>query len=131
MNEQSALQQTNIHRKAGVTMTSEMFIDEILSFFSWWYIEMPIWYIGLIQRVALICDDTLSISLLFKTFFVPWRRDYSWIGYFFGVVLRILYLPFAILITIVLIITLFALAVFWALLPLAATYFLLKTPFMI
>jgi hypothetical protein len=129
MNEQTALKQANIQRKGGITITSEMILNEIRSFFSWWYLEMPMWYVGLIQRIALICDDTLSISLLLKTFFVPWRRDYSWIGHFFGITLRILYLPIAILITISLLLTLFIVAILWALLPIAAAYFLLKTPF--
>ncbi len=129
MAEQTALEQANMPRKGNVTITSELIIDEIQSFFSWWYIEMPMWYVGLIQRIALICDDTLSISLLLKNFFVPWHRDYNTIGYFFGITLRLLYLPIAITITLTLLLTLLFIAVLWALLPLAATYFLLKTPF--
>lgn len=91
---------------------------------------MPMWYVGLIQRVATICDDTLSISLLLKTFFVPWHRDKSWTGYFFGIILRIFYIPLASLITAIILIVLLAIACAWALLPFLAIYFILKTPFL-
>jgi hypothetical protein len=129
MSEQTALQKTDIPQKGSVNITFELILSQFQDFLLWWYKEMPIWYVGLIQRVSVIADDTLSISLLLKTFFVPFRKDYTWIGYFFGIVLRLLYLPLAIMITLALLATLILAAVIWALLPLGATYFLLKTPF--
>lgn len=127
--------QTAIHQKIPavarpVIITSQTVTDEIISFFHWWYIEIPIWYVGTIQRIAVICDDTLSIGLLFKTFFVPWHRDNSWVGYFFGIMIRILYLPVALLITAAILVLLIITAVAWALVPPLATYFIIKTPFL-
>ncbi len=91
---------------------------------------MPAWYLGFVQRIFVICNDTFSISLLFKTFFVPWHRDNSWIGVFFGIVVRIVYLPIVIAITAAVMLSLLIFATAWAFLPPFAVYSLIRTPFM-
>ncbi|MBN2100344.1 hypothetical protein JW710_00405 [Candidatus Dojkabacteria bacterium] len=128
MPEQTAIEQKTSLAEP-VVITTQTVIDEIIAFFGWWYIEMPIWYIGLIQRIATICDDTLSISLLLKTFFVPWHRDRTWVGYFIGIMARIIYLPIAIVITLTILTLLILVATAWALLPPVTIFFILKTPF--
>jgi len=127
--------QTAIHQKTPsatrpVIITSQTITDEVTAFFRWWYIEIPIWYVGVIQRIAVICDNTLSISLLLKTFFISWHRDKSWIGHLFGITTRLLYLPVALLITIAVLGFLILVAVTWALVPPLATYFIIRTPFL-
>lgn len=113
-----------------VTITTKTIFNEFKAFFQWWYIEVPIQYIGFLQRLILVCDDVLSISFLFKTFFVPWHRHENYIGVFFGITIRILYIPFAVLITLILVLISLAVAILWALLPAIAVYFIARTPFM-
>ncbi len=88
---------------------------------------MPVWYVGFVQRIITLCDDTFSISLLLKTFFVPWHRDNTWLGHLFGMVIRILYLPIAISITTVVLAIIVCLAVIWAILPVVTVIFIFNT----
>ena len=90
---------------------------------------MPTWYIGIIQRTAIVCDDTFSISLLLKTFFVPFHRDTSWVGRGFGIAIRLIYIPLAAFLTAIVLLFLIAIAIIWALLPLISLYSLLRAPF--
>ncbi len=129
MPKQTALNTEAYSKPHTVVISAEAILNEFKSFFTWWYIEMPTWYIGLIQRVAIICDDTFSISLLIKTFFVPWHRDPSWIGHGFGIAIRILYLPLAIILSAIILIFLVGLTILWALLPVISIIGLLRTPF--
>jgi hypothetical protein len=129
MPEQTALHTERYPKRPTIVISAETILNEIRSFFSWWYIEMPTWYIGLIQRVAVLCDDTFSISILIKTFFVPWRRDKSWIGHGFGIVIRILYLPLAIALTAFILAILTGITLLWALLPVISVIGILRTPF--
>jgi hypothetical protein len=92
-------------------------INEIISFVKWWYTEVPIWQIRLFKRVAMICDDSFSISMLSKTFFVPWHRDKSITGRIFGLLVRIIYLPVVISITMVLLSIIVAFILIWIALP--------------
>jgi hypothetical protein len=105
----------------------DIFIAESLSLFKWWYIEIPTWYTGFIQRALELCNDTLSVTLLFRTFFVPWHRDNSWVGYFIGILFRVIYLPTALFITLTFLVVLLAIALVWALLPPASIFFLIKS----
>ena len=91
--------------------------DEVISFIKWWYTEIPIWLIRLFKRVAVICDDSFSISLLLKTFFIPWHRDKSITGRIFGIVVRVIYLPIVISITIILLIIIAVSILIWITLP--------------
>ena len=98
------------------TFTSSV-INEVISFVKWWYTEVPIWQVRLFKRVAMICDDSFSISILLKTFFVPWHRDTSITGRIFGLVVRIIYLPVVISITIGLLSIVVAFILIWIALP--------------
>lgn len=90
---------------------------------------MPAWYLRIIQRIIVICDDTLSMSLLIKTFFVPWHRDYSPVGRGFGIAMRMIYLPIAAFLSILLILGMFAVTIVWAFLPFIALFSILRSPF--
>lgn len=112
-----------------IVLSSQMIYAEVKAFFGWWYVEMPTWYMGFFQRLVVLCDDTFSISLLLKTFWVPWHRDSSLIGRLFGICIRLLYLPLAMFISALIIVLLLIIAILWALMPLTSLFFLLRTPF--
>ena len=80
---------------------------------------MPIWHLRELNRIATVVDDQLSLSLLAKTFFTPWHRDYSAMGYLFGIVMRILYLPIALAIFLIFFFGYFIFIIFWLILPVA------------
>lgn len=103
------------------------FLDEVFSFVIWWYRHIPLWALRLFKRVAIVCDDTFSISLLITTFFVPWHRDYSITGRVVGIIVRIVYLPVVISITIALLILVIAFLLFWIALPLIIIYTFIRT----
>ena len=130
MSDQTALQTDISKPTPKAVISAQTLISEIISFFRWWYVEMPTWYVGLIQRVAILCDDTFSITLLLRTFFVPWHRDTSWVGYGFGIAIRLIYIPLAAFITAIILITLIAIAILWALLPIISIYSLARSPFL-
>ena len=77
---------------------SKILVYFIQDFLNWWYVKMPIRHLKILGRISVLVDDNLSMSLLFKNFFVPWHRDNSLIGYFFGFLVKIFYLPIALLI---------------------------------
>lgn len=129
MNQQTALQ-TNVTPTAKIALSSQLVFSELRSLLGWWYVEMPTWYISLVRRIMLICDDTLSVQFLLKTFFVPWHRDYSITGRGFGIALRLLYLPIAVSIIFLILLVLISLTILWALLPAIVVISILRTPFL-
>jgi len=96
-------------------------------FLRWWYVKMPIWHLRELNRLATVVDDQLSLSLLFKTFLTPWHRDYSAMGYLFGIVMRILYLPIALIIFLAIILLYLAFIIFWIILPIATLTFIITS----
>lgn len=97
-------------------------------FFDWWYVRMPILYMLQFRRILVVLNDQLSISLLFRTFFVPWHRDSKPIGYLMGIVMRILYLPIALTIYIFTAVISMLLFLFWIFLPMLTIIFIIITP---
>ena len=93
-------------------------------FLRWWYIRMPIWHLRKLNRLSIVVDDQLSLSLLAKTFFIPWHRDYSAMGIVFGIAMRILYLPLALSIYIVIVLAYLVVILIWLLLPIATLTFI-------
>jgi hypothetical protein len=96
-------------------------------FLRWWYIKMPIWHLRVLNRLAKVVDDQLSLSLLSKTFFTPWHRDYSAMGYLFGIAMRILYLPIAVTIFLLIFFLYLLFILFWIILPIATLTFILTS----
>ncbi len=107
----------------------QIFVFYIQDFLHWWYIKTPIRNLRRLGRLSVIADDNLSISLLFKNFFVPWHRDKTIIGYFFGFFIKIIYLPIAsvIYLATMLIYTLFILI--WLILPIITIVFIVTSIF--
>ena len=103
----------------------QILIYYIQDFLSWWYIKMPIKYLRIFVRISTILDDNLSISLLFKNFFVPWHRDRTIFGYIFGVVIKIIYLPIAISLYLLALSIFIALILLWLILPIATIIFII------
>lgn len=125
--------QNTLVDRSGQQLLNETKIDSYLSisaftfqdFLRWWYIKMPIWHLRRLARVSIVLDDQLSIFLLLRHFFLPWHRDYSVIGYVFGIIMKLLYLPIA-LSTYLLCIT-FSLIIFlaWIILPIGSLVFVI------
>ncbi|NLZ24796.1 hypothetical protein GX888_03580 [Candidatus Dojkabacteria bacterium] len=93
-------------------------------FFIWWYIKITLWHLKVLGRLITVVDDNLSLSILMKNFFLPWRRDRIFIGYIFGIGIKIIYLPIAIII--LTLITLFytTVIILWLALPISTVLFL-------
>ena len=131
------IQKNTLTNNGGQQLLNENSIDSTLSilrytireFLNWWYIKMLVWHLRMLERVSVLADDNLSVSLLLKHFFLPWHRDYSFIGYVFGILIKLVYLPFAIL-TYLLICTIYLLLILsWLLLPPATIFFILRSLF--
>ena len=108
---------------AKVDTYPQIFLFFIQDFLNWWYVKMPLRHLRKFGRLSTVFDDNLSITLLIGTFFVPWHRDKSIMGYLFGILIRLLYLPIAISIYSITMIVSFVLIVIWLLLPLVAIIF--------
>ena len=106
-----------------------IFFFSIQDFLRWWYIKMAVWHLRRLLRLSIVLDDQFSISLLIKHFFIPWHRDYSLIGYIFGIVMKILYLPLAILIYLVCIISYILVFFIWLILPIGTLLFVIISLF--
>lgn len=105
----------------------EIFWYSVRDFFSWWYIEMPIRYLRTWNRIMVVLNDQLSITLILANFFLPWRRHASFAGYFFGISIKLIYLPFAIC-SFLLGTTLYlAFIIFWILIPVGIFIAIIKT----
>ncbi len=116
---------------AKIPNISRLFIFFVKDFFYWWYIQMPIFYLEKLERISLVVADQLSISILFKNFFVPWKRHRSAVGYFIGILVKLLYLPIAIAIYLTIMIACALLIFVWVFLPPVAIIFVLISLFII
>ena len=108
---------------AKVDTYPQIFLFFIQDFLNWWYVKMPLRHLRKFGRLSTVLDDNLSITLPIGTFFVPWHIDKSIMGYLFGILIRLLYLPIAISIYSITMIVSFVLIVIWLLLPLVAIIF--------
>jgi hypothetical protein len=104
---------------------SAIFAFSFQDFLRWWYIKMPIWHLRRLGRIIVVVDDLFSITLLLKNFFLPWHRDYSVVGYAFGIVMKLLYLPIAISIFLICVLTYLAILLSWLILPIGALVFVI------
>ncbi len=109
---------------SNLTSLPQLFVFSLRDFLYWWYIRMPVLYILQLQRLVVVYNDQLSISLLVRKFFVPWHRDGSFVGYFIGVVIKILYLPIAISILLIASLVFITFILFWLLVPILTVIFL-------
>lgn len=106
----------------------EMIFFTMKDFLFWWYIQMPQKIAQSIVRILVYVDDQFSISLLFSTFLIPWKRDMTAVGYFMGIIVRIIYLPLSLIIYLVTLILSFFTFLFWVLLPPVTIFFIIATP---
>jgi hypothetical protein len=74
-----------------------------------------------------ILNDQLSITLLLSHFFLPWRRHHSFAGYFFGILIKSIYIPVAIISFLFCSSLYFAFIIFWLLIPVGIVLALIKT----
>ncbi len=95
----------------------------------WWYIQMPIFYIQKLNRISVVVSDQLSLTILIKHFFVPWKRHRAAVGYFIGITTKLLYLPIACFLYLFTMLISCALLLFWILIPLMSVFFTLISLF--
>ena len=98
-------------------------------FLKWWYIKMPIWHLRRLSRLSIVLNDQFSISLLLKNFFQPWHRDYSVIGFVFGILMKILYLPLALSIYVIGMLSYLIFFLIWLILPIGSFVFVIISLF--
>jgi len=96
-------------------------------FIRWWYARMSIWHLKMLGRISIFLDDNLSITLLLRNFFLPWHRDFSFIGYVFGILIKVIYLPVAVGIYLFFCTMYTALILIWFLLPPVTLLFIFKS----
>lgn len=106
-----------------------IFSYSIKDFLSWWYIKMPLWHLRMLRRISILADDNLSIGLLIKNLFVPWHRDASLIGYIFGFIIKLFYLPLAVFIYLLTTVIYLGIIAIWLALPIATIFFVLRSLF--
>lgn len=104
-----------------------IFTYTLKEFSYWWYVRMLYWHLRMLGRISIIVNDNLSISLLIKNFFLPWHRDFSLIGWTFGILIKLIYLPIAILTYILLISIYIVVILLWLLLPAATLIFIIRS----
>ncbi len=95
----------------------------------WWYIQMPIYYFKKWGRVSTVMLDQLSITILLRYFFVPWKRHRAAVGYFIGITTKLLYLPIAITIYLLFMTAYLLLILSWLFIPLLSIFFTLISLF--
>jgi uncharacterized membrane protein len=119
----------------GQHVLSEIRVDNLLVIFSyslqeflyWWYVRMPLWHLRMLSRISTLADDNLSLSLLIKNFLLPWHRDYSLIGYVFGILIKVIYLPVAFIVYIFANLVYVLVILGWLLLPPATIFFIIRS----
>jgi hypothetical protein len=111
----------------GVDNLLVVFTYTIKEFLYWWYIRMPLWHLRMLARISTLVDDNLSISLLLKNFFLPWHRDFSFIGYTFGILIKLVYLPIAIIGYLFCNMIYLFFILLWLLLPPATLFFIIRS----
>lgn len=104
-----------------------IFTYTLKEFSYWWYVRMLYWHLRMLGRISIIINDNLSISLLIKNFFLPWHRDFSLIGWTFGILIKIIYLPIAIVTYMLLISIYIVVILLWLLLPAATIIFIIRS----
>jgi len=78
-----------------------------------------------LQRVVTVVDDTLSIGLLLRNFGAPWRGSKNIFGWIFGIGVKLVYLPIALGILLLVAGVLFLIAILWGILPPTTVYFII------
>ena len=128
-------QQNILTNTGGQQLLNENSIDSnivivgytLRQFIRWWYAKMSIWHLKMLGRISVFLDENLSITLLLKNFFLPWHRDFSFIGYVFGILIKILYLPIAVGLYLFFCTMYTALILVWFLLPPVTLLFIFKS----
>lgn len=116
-----------LDREPSLSKLISMFFSD---FFDWWYIKMPLLLSKYASRVFEVVVDQTSVFLLMKTFFVPWHRDTKPVGYFMGIVMRILYIPIGLIMVSLSFVLAYGSVIAWLIIPLLAVVMLILTPFL-
>ncbi len=96
----------------------------------WWYIQMPIYYLKKLNRFSTVISDQLSIHILIRYFFLPWKRHKAPVGYFIGITTKLIYLPIALSIYLITMGIYCASIIVWLLIPITTIFFILISLFL-
>lgn len=107
------------------TFIKESFTD----FLNWWYVIMPVRIVLSMRRTLTIIDDKFSISYIFKTAYIPWHRDYNFVGYFVGFFARLFVLIPGILVFLMTLSIYLIYLMFWIFIPMISVILTLISPF--
>ncbi|HBB64368.1 hypothetical protein A3K02_00450 [candidate division WS6 bacterium RIFOXYD1_FULL_33_8] len=102
-------------------------IYSVKEFLTWWYIRMPLWHLRMLSRIAILVDDNMSLSIVLRNFFLPWHRDFTLIGYVFGILIKTIYIPIALTTYILLCTLYFVVILIWLLLPPATLFLIIRS----
>ena len=108
---------------------STILIFTFQDFLRWWYVKMPTWHLRRLLRLSIVIDDQFSISLLLRYFFLPWHRDFSLIGYVFGILIKLMYLPIVISVYLLCILIYIIVFFVWLILPIGSLVFVIISIF--
>ena len=120
----------NIFQDENYSSTESIINDWFKDLIHWWYISMPVWFVLSLRRVVTVIDDQLSISLLIANFFIPWHRDGTFVGYFIGLVMKLIFIPIGLVVLITTIVIYITFLIIWCILPLVTIFGIVATPFL-
>lgn len=87
------------------------------AFLAWWFIKAPKLIFTTGKRLLILVDSSLSFTLNLRLIFTPLFGDYTIIGRFIGLVVRLIEIVFGLIFTLILGIAILLLPVVWIILP--------------
>lgn len=97
----------------------------ILAFMKWYVVDsIEFWY-RFTTHLLMMFYDLVGLSDIFRHFFAPYRRDYTFVGYFVGIVIRFFWVIGSVIMLTMLFLFFFALSVLYYIAP---VYLLLQKP---
>lgn len=96
----------------------------LLKYIRWLFADTPKWLFTVIFRLAKFVNNTFSFTLNIRLFFVPLYGDYTLIGRFIGLVLRIFFIVFGSVFVIFLVIVSLIAPFVWYILPVGLIYYI-------
>ncbi|MEZ6255865.1 MAG: ATP-dependent Clp protease ATP-binding subunit [Patescibacteria group bacterium] len=104
-------------------------------FVKWWFIGFPKKLVRSGVNVLKLFNNDFSLTLNIKLLFVPLFNDYTLVGRFIGVLVRLSFIFLSLPISIVLMLLVLIMPVFWLVMPILLVYYMsywfLLTPFVL
>ncbi len=100
----------------------------IYDFIYWWYVISPVTHILRLRRLLTVIDDAFSVTFSISTLFLPWHRDYTFVGYLIGIIMRMLLIVPGTIVLLTTLILYLAFMIFWLLIPVTSTILTIISP---